>query len=230
MNDTTLTSRPGNLGDALVERLKSAIQQGLYAPGQRLIEADLMVDLGAGRGPVREALRRLGSVGIVQLIPNRGAFVARFSDKDLFDLFRVREGLEGWAARLAAERVRSGSEREAFAAALDRGRRPEIADPVRRFREENRILHDLVIATADNAFLAEAIDRLKVPAARLHLQAANHDDYRDESAREHETIVQAVLRGDPDAAEAAMRQHLSRARARIFEQRAGGHDRQLPTG
>ena len=219
MNDTTvLPARPGNQGDALVERLKGAIQQGIYAPGQRLIEADLMVDLGAGRGPVREALRRLGTLGIVELIPNRGAFVTRFSDKDLFDLFRVREGLEGWAARLTAERVRSGSERERFAAVLEASRRPGIADPARRFREENRLFHDLVIETADNAFLVAAIDRLKIPAARLHLRAATVDGYREESEREHQAVASAVLRGDPDAAELAMRRHLSRARARIFAQ------------
>jgi len=219
VNDTTvLPARPGNQGDALVERLKGAIQQGIYAPGQRLIEADLMVDLGAGRGPVREALRRLGTLGIVELIPNRGAFVTRFSDKDLFDLFRVREGLEGWAARLTAERVRSGSERERFAAALEAGRRPDIADPARRFREENRLFHDLIIETADNAFLIAAIDRLKIPAARLHLRAATVDGYREASEREHQAVAAAVLRGDPDAAELAMRRHLSRARARIFAQ------------
>jgi DNA-binding GntR family transcriptional regulator len=214
--------RPGNSSESLLDKLKEAIKRGAYAPGQRLIEADLMVDLGAGRGPVREALRRLSTLGIIELVPNRGAFVTRFSDKDLFDLFRVREGLEGWAARLSTERVRSDpGVRARFEAAVAGFERPELEDRALRFSEENRLLHQLIIETADNAFLVAAIDRLQIPASRLQIRAAISGSYREESNQEHQAVVGAILQGDPERAETAMRNHLANARDRIFSRLKG---------
>src|SRR5690554_6397314 len=87
--------RPGNSAELTLNQLRAAIQHGQFAPGQRLIEVDLMKAFSVTRGPLREALRRLGVEGIVELVPNRGAIVKEFSPNELVDLFRIRESVEG---------------------------------------------------------------------------------------------------------------------------------------
>ncbi len=63
--------------------MRQAVQEGRYAPGQRLIEADLRREYGVSRGPVREALRRLATEGVVDFVPNRGALAKRFTSREM---------------------------------------------------------------------------------------------------------------------------------------------------
>src|SRR5512134_3171820 len=87
--------------EATIEAIKSGIFEGRYAPGQRLIEADLTRELSVSRGPLREALGRLVADGLVEIEPYRGAIVARPSREDVANTLQLREVLEGLAARLA---------------------------------------------------------------------------------------------------------------------------------
>src|SRR5262245_49693649 len=87
---------------AEVIRLK--ILEGLLSPGQRLIEPDLMSELGVGRSTIREAFLRLDAEGYVELRHQRGAIVRRMTRRDMAELFEVREQLEGLAASLSAAR------------------------------------------------------------------------------------------------------------------------------
>ena len=208
--------RPGNASEITLERLRTAIQSGQFAPGQRLIEADLMEAFSVTRGPLREALRRLGMEGTVELVPNRGAIVKAFSREELIDLFRIRESVEGLAARLAAEQIgKTGQQAEfsrGYAAIAEQEGEPAIV-----FREENRAFHDLILQYADNAQLSLLMKRLQLPVIRFQVRAALDEDYRNESRREHHAVYEAVIQPDPDAAEMAMRQHLRNAAQRIFE-------------
>ena len=86
----------------MIEAITDGVKDGRYAPGQRLVEADLTAELGVSRGPLREALGRLAAEGVLELEPYRGAVVRRLTREDVEDLFSVREVLEGEAARLAA--------------------------------------------------------------------------------------------------------------------------------
>ncbi|MBO9356293.1 FCD domain-containing protein [Bordetella petrii] len=208
--------RPGNSTDRTLQQIRDAIQNGQFAPGQRLIEADLMEAFSVTRGPLREALRRLGMEGTVELVPNRGAIVKAFSRSELIDLFRIRESVEGLAARLAAEEVAKKGVREAFVRdyeAIDaRG-----ADPATVFREENGAFHDLILRFADNAQLTLLMKRLQLPVIRFQVRATLDEVYRQESRTEHRAVFDAIVREDPDAAEACMRTHLRNAAHRIFE-------------
>src|SRR5690606_3964267 len=88
--------------DKVAHAIVEGIKAGIYAPGQRLIEADLTRDLGVSRGPVREATRRLGAEGILDVLPHRGAVVRKLSRRDVAAIYQIRELLEGLAARLSA--------------------------------------------------------------------------------------------------------------------------------
>src|SRR5512143_316988 len=85
--------------------LRARITSGEYAAGDRLREEELAGTLGVSRTPVREALRRLGMEGFVVLVPHRGAHVVSWSHGDLEEIFGLRAVLEGYAARLAAQRA-----------------------------------------------------------------------------------------------------------------------------
>src|SRR5919204_2708887 len=92
--------------DRAADGIRERLLAGDYAPGQRLIEVELVEELQVGRNTVREALARLASDGVVKIEPHRGASVPRLSVKELEELYAVREVLEGLAARLAALNIR----------------------------------------------------------------------------------------------------------------------------
>src|SRR5690554_1573819 len=98
-------SRTGDTVERVAETLKQQILDGRLARGQRLILKDLADALGVSRGPVREAFNRLEADRLVELIPNKGAVVRRIDDREIVQLFQIREALEGQAARLAAQHI-----------------------------------------------------------------------------------------------------------------------------
>jgi len=91
--------------DALYERIETLIAEGVFKDGERLDEVRLAGDFGVSRTPLREALRLLSSTGLVELIPNRGAFVRQPSFTRLVEMFEVMAEVEAWCARLAAGRI-----------------------------------------------------------------------------------------------------------------------------
>lgn len=105
------TKRRGNSVDAVVETIRQGIMSGRFAPGQRLIMSDLLREIAYSRSTLREAFRRLEADKLVTFIPNRGFCVQRLDPDEMRDLYRIREQLEGLAARLAAERIDEGSNR-----------------------------------------------------------------------------------------------------------------------
>ena len=208
-------TRSGNTTDRTLEQIRTAIQDGRYAPGQRLIESDLMASFEVTRGPLREALRRLGTEGVVQLIPNRSAIVRMFSLKELFDLFRIRESVEGLAARLAAEKMVDTQARSSFARAIQKIKQTQ-GDPNTSFSLENQTIHDLILHHADNEQLSLLMKRLQLPIIRFQIRASVDEDYRNASRAEHEDVIEAILSGDPDRAESAMKAHLRQASERTL--------------
>jgi DNA-binding GntR family transcriptional regulator len=208
-------TRSGNTTDRTLDQIRKAIQDGRYAPGQRLIESDLMESFEVTRGPLREALRRLGTEGVVQLIPNRGAIVRMFSLKELFDLFKIRESVEGLAARLAAEKMVDAQARSSFARAIQKIKQAQD-DPNTSFSLENQTIHDLILHHADNEQLSLLMKRLQLPIIRFQIRASVDEDYRNASRAEHEDVIEAILSGDSDRAELAMKAHLRQASERTL--------------
>ena len=205
-----------NLSDRLVSRLREAVHDGVYVPGQRLIEIDIATDFDASRGSVREALRRLAAEGIIELIPKRGAVVRKLSIKELADLFRMREALEGLAARQAAERLTSHTLRKKFKSEIDAIELDRPENLGGRFSEANRRLHQLIVDYAENDLLSKTLQQFRLPIVRLQIRASADLAYRTQSCNEHQAIVAALLTADPDAAEAAMRAHLHAASTRVL--------------
>ena len=105
--------------DYVLQHVRDGIFQGHYAPGQRLIEADLTRELGISRGPLREALHRLAADKILEIVPNRGAIVRRLSMREMLELFSIRIALETLATREATANLADPAIRARFEHAAD---------------------------------------------------------------------------------------------------------------
>src|SRR5690348_4650757 len=95
---------PDTLAQSTAELLRERLLSGAFAPGERLVEAEIARQLGISRGPVREALARLRAEGLAYEEPRRGSFVAALSAEDVREIYELRAALETQAARLLIQR------------------------------------------------------------------------------------------------------------------------------
>ncbi|WP_424139481.1 GntR family transcriptional regulator [Roseomonas chloroacetimidivorans] len=206
-NQAAKGRRPrGGTVDYVAGHVRSLIQAGRLALGQRLIEADMTQQLGVSRGSWREAMGRLAAEGLVELVPNRGALVRRLSRQEITDRYRIREVLEGLAAGLTAERMAEHGERARFIAMLDAvGANPDSP------RDANAVFHRTIAEMSGNRELAGLIGQFGV----VELRSALNAGYWRASAQEHARIAEAILAGQSDLATQRMREHLRSACERL---------------
>lgn len=201
-----------------VERCYHGIRQrivgGVYHPSERLVERDLAESLGVGRVSVRSALQRLHQEGLVILEPHRGAKVTALTAEEAAHVLEVREGLEGWAAALAAQRISDDQLAE-----LDRlvteMKSVVQAGKLLEYSEINDAIHQIVIAAAANPRLKQLIDGLKVSVVRLQFRTILMPGRPEASWREHADMVSALHEHCPGKAEDAMRRHIGTIRQTI---------------
>jgi DNA-binding GntR family transcriptional regulator len=191
--------------------LKDGILYGRYAPGQRLIEADLTRELGVSRGPLREAFRKLTAEGLVESVPNRGAIVRRLSHRETQELFQIRSALESLAARLAAQRIDLPGVRARFEEAIAPIWSDEPRSAALNYLNENRIFHQAVSDTSGNEQLAALCRQMQLPLIMFQLSGALTPETLARSNEEHRAIAKAILLGDGTGAANAMQAHLDRA-------------------
>jgi len=201
-------------GDTVVmvaRETREAILSGRLAIGQRLVESDLTREFGVGRSSVREAIRQLSSEGLVEIIPHRGAVVRRLTRAEVIDRYQIREVLEGLAARLVAARISDPAIRQGLLKAFSADPEGSIAEHRRR----NYRLHGAIADLSGNAQLAALIRQLWLPAVMSELREELGWAHWRQSETEHQAIIEAILAGDGEAAEARMRVHLRQGAARI---------------
>lgn len=198
--------------DTVYRQLREQIISGVYQAGDRLPEVSLSTSLAVSRTPVREALRRLESDGLVQG-SGRGVAVAGLSTPDLQHAYAVRGALEALTAELAAERQRAG--RLAPAALADLEAQAEqlekitAAGDLERAAALNRRFHHGIVELAGNPIAAEILDRLWNQIT-VSTRASLAPPQRPEAvAAEHRQLLAAISRGDPAAAGQIARRHAS---------------------
>jgi DNA-binding GntR family transcriptional regulator len=197
--------------DQVVEAIVERVKLGRYVPGQRLVEADLTVDLGVSRGPLREALSRLASQGLLDLSPHRGAVVRRLTRTDVEELFALRELLEGEAARLAARNINVVGARATFTSLSRSMRSYRTAKDWRSYMDANTALHDAIVEASGNSLLQQMVDQLSTQSFRIQFRSTVDGRPLLESVRDHEAILTAILAGDEDAARQRMQEHVRRS-------------------
>ena len=190
------------------EALEQDILTGTVETGRRLDEQGLARRFGVSRTPVREALHQLASGGLVELIPNRGAFVRRVSFGELIQMFEVMAELEAMAGRLAARRAPTAS-LEALGAALAACERAAAAGDPNRYYVENSRFHEAIYEASGNAYLAAELRRLHQRLSayrRLQLRVPKRIG---QSLDEHRAVLAAIARGDGAQAADRLRDHVA---------------------
>lgn len=194
--------------DYTIDVLREAIRTGRFAPGQRLIVADITREFAVSAGPVREAIRRLTGEGLVEIFPHRGASVRLVTIADLREVYQLREAIEGFAARLAADNVGEESFREELVKIQQEMEAIVRDGSTDRFIDNNRKLHDLIYLMARNNRMQQLALQLILPIYQLRLPHRMSTDDMHASYGGHQRIIAAILSGDGSLAEQAMRDHV----------------------
>jgi DNA-binding GntR family transcriptional regulator len=190
------------------DRLREAIVTGRFQPSERLIETDVARELGVGRSAVRTALARLEHEGLVEHERHRGARVRLINAREAVEILETRAVLEGLAARQAATRA-TATDLERLNGILAEMRRRLDAGDLLSASDENAVLHNRILEIAGHATAARLIATLKSQLVRFQYRTILLPGRSEHSFGEHSAIVGAIAAGDPDAAERAMRTHLS---------------------
>lgn len=195
------------------QMLRQAITQGSLKPGGRILEAELANSFGISRTPVREALKRLESEGLICTAPRRGMIVARLDLQAIMELYQMREVLEGTAARLAAQQC-SDAEIYNLRELLNQELNAQ-QDPAEQ-AIKNRAFHNAIYLAADNRYLLKSLNSLRDALALLGPTTYMLQSRPQIALSEHAAIVQAIENRDGAAAEQAAREHIRAAqKARI---------------
>lgn len=200
--------------EMIADRLRAAIMRGTLAPGAQLVEADLATQFDVSRGPVREAMQRLVSEGLLHSIRHRGIFVIELSLDDVLDVYRARTALEGGALELIFEGRREIAYTAlepsvlAMRACADRGDAAGVSDADQAF-------HEALVASADSPRLAHAARTLFIET-RMCLGALE-TTYPDvlEQIQEHTDLREAIGSGAPARARKLLIDHMHDAVERL---------------
>jgi len=200
------TEPAGSLADRAYGLFREGLRTGTFRPGQRLLETELADQLGMSRTPVREAIRRLQSEGLIAHLAARGLCVAAYDAAQVDELYVMREALEGTAARLAAQHAG----------------RPEIVLLQRMLEQEsdlageaaaehNRRFHRALHQAAHNRYLLRSLSAISDALLLLGPTTLEAPGRAAAARTEHARIVAAITARDADGAEAAARAHIAAA-------------------
>lgn len=189
-------------------RLRQEIITGHLQPNERLVELDLSERLGVGRAAIRTALVRLESEGLVERERHRGAKVRLVDEGEAVEILEARGMLEGLAARHAAERVTPEEVAELRAILAEMRARLDDGDLLGA-SDQNAVLHRRILEISGHETARRLISTLRSQLVRFQYRTILVSGRPERSFAEHSAIVDALEAGDGDAAEAAMRRHLS---------------------
>jgi DNA-binding GntR family transcriptional regulator len=201
------------LSEQVKERLLEAILDGRYPPGARIVETRVARELGTSQAPVREALRDLEALGVVEVAPFRGARVRRLSAAELLEAFAVRAQLESLAARLAIPRLTPG-ELDELEALIREMQRSADAGDLHAEAIADASFHGRIVELSANRTL-QRVWRTLEPYSRTYITIAAPRSDRREIADHHLPILDALRRRDPDLAVEVLHRHFDDAAAVI---------------
>ncbi len=197
--------------------LRQAIITGELKLGTRLRETELSNSLNISRSPIREAFRMLESEGLVQICPNKGAFVTQLNEKDLKDIYELRKLLEVHAIRIACSRVTQEDLEELKAVIKEMERRLELKDYMGYLKSSHEF-HECFIKKCENERLFNLFRVLRNSILAIQILAYSYPERSSDSLEEHRKILSALSKRNPDKAEEYLRKHLEYGyeRAREF--------------
>ena len=198
------------LADQVKDRILQGILSGYYPPDSRIVETQVARELGTSQAPVREALRGLEALGVVEITPFRGARVRRPSRREIIEAYTVRSTLEALATRLAVPRM-SDADLLELAGHLEAMRAAARDNDGHGVAEADARFHGRIVELADNATLLKVWRSLE-PFSRTYLTLVVPGADPQWSADLHPPILAALERRDTEAVVEALSRHFDEVR------------------
>lgn len=195
------------------EFLKSSVLSGHFNPGERLTEEHLAKKLGVSRTPVREALHKLESEGLIKPLETRGFIVSRDSKDEVEELFELRAILEGYALRIISEKISEEDLKQLdrlVAGAEDALRRKRMEEVFKWNTKFHDTLHGIVV---DKKRLHRLLVNIRKYVLRYRMDTLQYPDGGKRAVDGHRKILLALKLKDPDLCERMMREHIQEAKA-----------------
>jgi DNA-binding GntR family transcriptional regulator len=204
-----LNFKPAVLVDSLEQTLTDAIIEGVFQPGDKLIEADLQAQFRISRSPIRETFRVLEKKGLVEIIPRRGTFVKSITKRDIEEHFPVRSVLEGLAAREAVKRI-SDEEISEMERCLDRMKKAAARNDGMNYFRQHFHFHETFIEASGNQMLIEMLKNLRMHMLWFRFSYRYYLEDFSVSYRVHEKILALYQtpKADPAKIEKLVRDHI----------------------
>lgn len=182
--------RHQTLREKILETIREAILRGTLRPGEKVPEPELAERFGISRTPIREAFRQLESEGFLTVVPRKGAVVTDLSERDVEEFYSIKSILEGYAARIAAEKL-SDRDIERLNGINERLEQLAREGDVKTFFRVHNEFHELFIRAAGNDKLAELIGQLVLKFNRLRMTSLSLPGRMEISVLEHKKIIEA---------------------------------------
>ncbi len=192
----------------VAELISKMIHKGELQKGEKINENKLSGLIGVSRTPIREALRTLSTLGLIDFVPHKGAFVMQFSTKEIKDMFDVMSMLEGMCARIATQKMSKADfeKIEAFHQKLEDHFR---AKDHKEYLEINHEYHSFIQEIAGNKTLNEVINGVRQKILLFRHKQLYEPKRFDHSIQEHRDLLETFRKKDAKKAEKLMKRHLA---------------------
>jgi len=192
----------------------------VLAPGMKLNERELCETLGISRTPLREAMKVLAAEGLIDISPNRGAFVSRMSESEIWETFEVMSGLESLSGELAAVRITPAELAEIKAlhyAMLACHAQNDLPG----YYSRNQAIHNKINEASRNSVLRQMYTSLNRRLQALRFKSNFQAEKWDKAVQEHEEMIKALEARDGARLGSVLRQHLLEKRDAVLKDMAG---------
>lgn len=199
-----------SLRGRVFHKLRDDILSGKYEEHEELKEVAIGEEMGVSRTPVREAFRQLELEGLIQIIPNKGAYVTGITEKDVKDIYMIRSLLEGLCARWATEHITKEQmeemEENVYLARFhaEKGHLDQLTELDNRF-------HEIMYEACDSKMLEHQLKDFHQYVLRVRKKTLSNANRGPKSNEEHTQIMEAIKSGDADLAEQLANRHMINA-------------------
>lgn len=201
------------LSNNLFSALQKDILTGGIKPGEKLTEQSICDEYKVSRTPVREALRQLEMDGLIESIPNRGAFVIGFSEQDIKDMYELRSVYEVQAVKWAIERI-NDEELAQLEETFEFMEFYTMKNDFDKMRSINTNFHELIYEAGHNRMLKQVLSSYLLYIRHIRKEPENTKEYLQTVLEEHKKIFEAFKNRDVEAGMKAMQEHMLASRKR----------------
>jgi len=201
--------------DSVFEKLKKAIIDGYFEPGQKLVESQIAQEMGVSRTPVREALRRLEIEKLVVNLPRKGVMVSPIDEVQVKEIFNIRAALEGLAIKLAIDNIDLTTIRQ-MRKILEEMREAIKRKDLKREVECNTKFHNYIIKAAKSSILTEMLQNIHNHVQRFRHTTLSMEGRSEIALNEHLKILKAIEERDKVKAEQLIEEHIENAKKALL--------------